>query len=372
MNRSALWALYAGGFLGPFGGAVLAVLVPELRAAFHVSTSDVALAVPAYLIPFAALQLVSGTLGERLGRRRTVRVAYVGYAVASALAGLAPSLDLFLAARALQGVANAFTTPLLLAGVADLVDRERLGRTIGTFAGIQAGGVSFAPLLGGIAAIVDWRLVFIGPALVAVVLAFYPPPDGVTTDAARPRFRALLTARVGLLSAAAFLGYLGLTGLPFLVSIRIDDAFAIAPGWRGVVLATYGAAGLVLGRAAGVIADRHGARRTAIGGAIGGALAVSVLGVLPSALAVALVWTLAGVASAFLWAGLNTLAVETSASNRAGVVSVYQAFKFAGTAVAPVLWLPLYGASAGGVFAAAAAVALLVVGTLLPGSASAS
>ena len=67
MRRSPALPLYVGGFLGPFGGAVLAVLIPQLRDAFDTTTGAVAAAVPAYLIPFAVLQLVSGTLGERLG-----------------------------------------------------------------------------------------------------------------------------------------------------------------------------------------------------------------------------------------------------------------------------------------------------------------
>ncbi|HVL95169.1 MAG TPA: hypothetical protein VM266_04855 [Solirubrobacteraceae bacterium] len=58
--------LYVGGFIGPFGGAVLAVLIPQLRDAFGATTAEVAAAIPAYLVPFALLQLVSGTIGERL------------------------------------------------------------------------------------------------------------------------------------------------------------------------------------------------------------------------------------------------------------------------------------------------------------------
>src|SRR6201994_978917 len=106
--------LYIGGFLGPFGGGVVAVLVPQLRDAFDATTEGVAASIPAYLVPFAALQLVSGTIGERLGRRRVVRTGYVVYAAFSVLAGLAPGIGLFLVTRALQGATNAFLTPLLL------------------------------------------------------------------------------------------------------------------------------------------------------------------------------------------------------------------------------------------------------------------
>jgi MFS family permease len=353
--------LYLGGFIGPFGGAVLAVLVPELRVAFDATTEQIALAVPAYLVPFALLQLVSGTLGERAGRRRTVQVAYLGYAVASVLTSVAPGIDLFLAGRALQGVANAFTTPLVMAALADVVPRERLGRSIGTFAGVQAAGISFAPLLGGLAAEVSWRLAFLAPALVALGLMLVPPADPEHAPAERASLRELANRRMARLMLAACAGYLGFTGLPFLVSLRIDDAFGLGSSTRGLILAAYGAAGFALGNAAGRVVDRTGGRRGATAGAVIGAAFVLLIGVATTPVALVVVWTAGGAASALLWAGLNTLAVETSETNRAGVVSAYQASKFAGAAAAPIAWLDLYHASAPTVFAACAAVTLLVI-----------
>src|SRR6478672_7978568 len=90
---------YIGGFLGPFGGGVVAVLVPQLRIAFDASTAGVAASIPAYLVPFAVLQLVSGTIGERLGRRRVVRTGYIVYALACVAAALAPGIGAFIGAR---------------------------------------------------------------------------------------------------------------------------------------------------------------------------------------------------------------------------------------------------------------------------------
>ena len=116
--------LYVGGFLGPFGGAVLAVLIPQLRDAFDASTATIAAAIPAYLVPFAALQLVSGTLGEQLGRRRVVRAGYVAYAFACLASAIAPTVGVFIGARAVAGAANAFLSPLLLAGLAYFIYRD--------------------------------------------------------------------------------------------------------------------------------------------------------------------------------------------------------------------------------------------------------
>jgi MFS family permease len=337
--------LYIGGFLGPFGGGVVAVLVPELRAAFHASTSLVAYALPAYLVPFAAVQLVSGTIGERLDPRRVVRVAYVAYAVASALAGLAPTIGVFLAARAAQGVANAFTTPLLLAALADIVEPRRLGRSIGTFAGVQAAAVSAAPLAGGLAAAWNWRVAFIAPAVVAAILVATPPPRREAASRATPSLRAVVSPRLAILCLCAIAGYVGITGLPFLISVRISDTLHLAAGTRGLVLAAYGAAGFMLGNAAGRIVERRGARRSAQAGAFLAALCIWPIGFASSTPGVVIAWTAAGAASALVWAGLNTLALETSATNRAGIVGVFQAAKFAGYAAAPIMLLPVYSHS---------------------------
>ena len=88
MRARGTLPFYIGGFLGPFGGGVVAVLVPQLREAFDATTAGVALSIPAYLVPFALLQLVSGTLGERLGRRRVVRTGYIVYALLSVRGGV--------------------------------------------------------------------------------------------------------------------------------------------------------------------------------------------------------------------------------------------------------------------------------------------
>ena len=69
---------------------------------------------------------------------------------------------------------------------------------------------------------------------------------------------------------------------------------------------------------------------------------VAALGLAGTVGVMARCWLAAGAGSAFIWAGLNTLAVQSAPENRGGAISVVGAFKFAGSAVAPLLWLPLY------------------------------
>jgi MFS family permease len=345
--------LYVGGFLGPFGGAILAVLIPELETALHASEAAVTAAIPAYLVPFAVLQLVSGTVGERLGTHRVVRAAYIAYAAFCLLAAAAPGIGVFLLARALQGAANAFLTPLLLAGLADITPPRRLGRAVGTFAAVQTAAIAFSPLAGGAAAEIDWRVAFIVPAVVAVLLAMVPPPARSPGERPVARFAAVLTTRVGLLSAAGFAGYAGVTGIGFLVALRADDAFGLEPSVRGLLLATFGAAGMIVGIPAGQAVDRYGRLRISVLGSLICAGIVTELGAAGDPWLLAGLWLAAGAGSALVWAGLNTVAVEEVPENRAGATSVFSAFKFAGNAAAPLLWVPLYHLDARAAFAGA-------------------
>src|SRR4051794_29208102 len=304
MRSRATLPLYIGGFLGPFGGGVVAVLVPQLREAFDATTAGVAASIPAYLVPFAALQLVSGTIGERLGRRRVVRTGYVVYAVLSALAALVGNLGAFLVVRALQGSANAFLTPLLLAGLADEVPPRQIGRAGGTSAAVQTAAVALAPLGGGALGAIDWRLAFLSQTIVACGLALMPPADAARRAEA-PRLRAVFTRRVGLLSGAAFTGYAGVTGVGFLVAVLAADGFGLSSVLRGVLLAGFGVAGMVVGRLAGDAVDRFGRVPVALVGTAMCSLLVAGLGLAPTPAALGALWFATGLGSALIWAGIN-------------------------------------------------------------------
>ena len=111
-----------GGFLGPFGTMVVISIYPELRDAFDASNRAVNWSFSGYLFAMAVLLLVSGTIGERYGRKRVTRITFIVYAAASLLAAITPTLGLFITARVLMGAANAFITPLLIAGLSEIID----------------------------------------------------------------------------------------------------------------------------------------------------------------------------------------------------------------------------------------------------------
>jgi MFS family permease len=250
-----------------------------------------------------------------------------------------------MAGRALMGTANAFLSPVLMTALAQAVAPSVLGRAVGTFAAVQVAGLSLAPVLGGALGEASWRLAFGLAALVAIVLAL--PTLHLHNESGRDRaasLRSLLDRWIGLMAATATAAYLGFTAIGFVVALVCAREFGLSSSTTGLVVATYGAGGIVLGRYAGAVADRIGRPRTALYGALACAAGVFMLAFVPTAWSLALVYFAIGCGSAFVWAGLNTIAVESFPENRTGSVSAYSAFKFAGVAVAPVVYYPLFDA----------------------------
>ena len=368
MRRVTL-ALYVGGFLGPFGGAMLIAVIPNVARGLDTSLGYVAAAITAYMVPFAALQLVSGTLAERLGARRVVRAGYVLFGAAALACALAPEIWSFIAARAVMGAANAFLSPILLAALSEVVAPEVLGRTVGTFAAAQTAGLMLAPVLGGALGEVSWRLGFVLVAVVSAALAVPRQSLGARerpAEAGAASLGALLNRWISLLAAKALLGYLGFTAIGFVLVLVAAEEFGLGSGARGLVVAGYGVGGIALGRYAGTVVDRVGRPATALAGAVACTAGVLGLAFAPSAWSLALVYVGVGCASAFVWAGLNTIAVESFPENRAGATSAYSAFKFAGVAIAPLVYVPLFHVDTRLPFLLAAACSALLAVLVVP------
>lgn len=350
-DRSAArtWPLYVGGFLGPFGAPVVSTMLPEMAADLDSTVGAVSTSLTAYLLPFAALMLVSGTLAERFGRRRSVMGGYVVYTLASVGCAVAPSFGVLMLFRVLQGASNAFTTPVLVAAITEAVPRERLGRALGLFGSMQATGQAMAPLVGGLAATFDWRYAFWGTALVSAVLAALPPENARLgrTGTAADRWRALLNRQLGVACLVAALAYLTTLGVAVVAALYASQAFGLGPTARGLVVAVFGLSGLAVGRRLGALMDRRG--RTLVGAALHLVLGIgaALCGLAPNVALLVVAIGVAGAAATGTRAVVQTLAVTSAPVNRSGATSVMLACQFGGAALAPLLWVPVFLADTG-------------------------
>ncbi|MFG3321081.1 MFS transporter [Streptomyces sp. NPDC048171] len=150
----------------------LNVAQPDLAVAFGASQSTILWFINVYTLTLAALLLPLGAIGDRLGRRPTLIAGLTVFGVASAVAGLAPSSEVMLAARTLSGVGAAMIMPITLAVITSTFPAQERGRAIGVWTGVAGGGGILGMFLS--AALVDvasWRWLFVLPvALVAVAL----------------------------------------------------------------------------------------------------------------------------------------------------------------------------------------------------------
>ena len=331
--------------MGPFGGAMVSTMLPELARGLDTTLGTASLAVTAYMLPFSVVMVGSGTLGARWGLARTIRLAFVAFAAASLVCVLATGPAVFLVGRGLQGIANAFTTPLLLAAIHQLVPAERLGRALGAYSSMGAAGQAFALLFGGLAAGVDYRWAFVANALVGLALAALVRGWSEHTDRAVPSWRSLANPRLAQASTIAFAVQLGATGTMLLTALIASERFGMPPAARGLVVAVFGVAGLLTGRLSGRAFDRFGLIRAGIWSAAALAAGVTLVGVSPWAGGLVLAVTVAGSAAAGTRVLVNSLALQSTPRNPAGATSIALAVQFIGAAVAPAI-VPIYHGSA--------------------------
>ncbi|MFT4655968.1 MAG: MFS family permease [Candidatus Aldehydirespiratoraceae bacterium] len=353
--------LFLGGFLGPLGTMSVISIYPELRDTFDASTSAVNWAFSGYLLPMAAIMLVSGTIGERYGRRRVIRLTFIGYALASICCVLAPNLGVFIAARFAQGVCNAFITPLLLSGLAEAVDSGRLGQAVGIYSGFQAAGAAVAPFISGVAAAVNWRWTYVVIAIIALGLATRPPSGEPHPRAAAPLIRPLLTLRMASLWLAALSAATGPIGIAVLVGVHLRDGFELGSRTTGVILLLSGFTAIVLSPTWGKLIDSWGSRRAALVSA-GSVTALTMpLGLIDTAWGLAVVWIVVAGVVGFVPVNLQHLAAVAVPGNRGGSLSSVLAFRFSGHAIGPIVWLPVLAVDAVWAFAGAGGLGLITM-----------
>ncbi|MDN5727478.1 MAG: MFS transporter, partial [Propionibacteriales bacterium] len=154
---------------------VLSLALPELARALAPTAAQQLWMIDAYPLVLAALLLIMGSLGDRIGRRRLLLIGVTGFAVVSALAAFAPTAELLIAARVGLGFFGAMLMPSTLALLrTTFLDDGQRRLAIAVWAATFAAGSALGPLVGGL--LLDstgwWGVVFLlaVPLLLPVLL----------------------------------------------------------------------------------------------------------------------------------------------------------------------------------------------------------
>ncbi|KPI31934.1 drug resistance transporter, Bcr/CflA subfamily [Actinobacteria bacterium OV450] len=196
--------------------------LPEVTSALDSPAATIQITLTACLAGMALGQVVIGPMSDKWGRRRPLLFGMVVYVLATAICALAPTAELLIGFRLLQGLAGSAAVVIARAVVRDLYDGVEMARFFSTLMLISGAAPIIAPLIGGqILRFADWRGVFVvltgvGAVLTLVVwrsLGETLPPERRQTGGVGT---ALRTMR-GLLADRVFAGYTLAGGFAFAV-----------------------------------------------------------------------------------------------------------------------------------------------------------
>jgi EmrB/QacA subfamily drug resistance transporter len=203
-GRWVLVAVVLGSGAAFIEGTVVSVALPSIGRDLDLDLSGIQWVTNGYLLSLSALIILGGSLGDLFGRRRIFVTGLAGFGAMSLVCSIAPTVEILIGARVLQGIAGAMLVPSSLAIVDTVFAEEDRGRAIGAWSSGSAISTAFGPFLGGyLVDIASWRLVFLIVVVfvaAAIPIAIRHVPETRSEDAigTRPDFVGAALVSVGL------------------------------------------------------------------------------------------------------------------------------------------------------------------------------
>ncbi|MFF0491692.1 DHA2 family efflux MFS transporter permease subunit [Nocardia sp. NPDC003482] len=177
----ALYALVVGFFMILLDMTIVAVANPKILTDLHTDINKVIWVTSAYLLTYAVPLLVTGRLGDRFGPKNVYLVGLTVFTLASLWCGMSGTIEMLIAARAVQGLGAALMTPQTMAVITRTFPPDKRGAAMGLWGGVAGLATLVGPLLGGV--LVDnlgWNWIFyinVPIGIVAFALALWLVPS---------------------------------------------------------------------------------------------------------------------------------------------------------------------------------------------------
>ena len=159
-------------------GSIVSVALPDIIRGLDLTLTDAQWVNSLYAVIFSALLLLSGRLGDRIGRRTMLVIGVAVFTIASVVAGLAGSAAALIMARLVQGIGGAMIMPSTLSTVNATFRGKERAAAFGVWGAVMSGAAALGPLLGGfLTSTFSWRWIFfvnvpIGAGVIAGALAW--------------------------------------------------------------------------------------------------------------------------------------------------------------------------------------------------------
>lgn len=356
--------------LGPVSMALYTPAMPELVHAFGTTESLIKLSLSIYFVGFAVAQLVAGTLSDAWGRRRVTMIFMAIYLIGSLMAALAPSVEMLLTGRLVQGIGASAGMTVARAVVRDQFTGDRAAGIMNLIGMMLAIGPAISPTLGGLAlGLFGWQSIFlmmVGFGALSLCVSYGALKETIVPDPGMLRIRPLAAAYREVLSDPRFLsGTLVVGGAVGALYTQATVLPFILIGTVGMTPAEFGAgmlmqSGLFLLGTLTVrqLLKRFSARELVVPGLViiglgSAAIALSVHYVAPSFLSIMLPVGIYAYGIAFVNPYMMTAAIAPF-PHVAGTASALMGFVQMGSGVV------------GGVICAVIGLPLLAFGTVIP------
>src|SRR3954447_19347060 len=165
------------------------VALPAIGQELHAGISGLQWTVDAYTVVLASLLMFSGSMADRLGRKRTFILGLVVFSAASGLCSLASSAGMLVGFRALQAVGGSMLNPVAMSIIANtFTDPRERAQAVGVWGAVFGVSMALGPIFGGtLVSAIGWRPIFwlnlpVGLAAIVLALRFIPE-----SKAASPR-----------------------------------------------------------------------------------------------------------------------------------------------------------------------------------------
>ena len=315
------------------------MLIP-IAVSFHVSLRAASAAASLYYLAYGLMPLLYGLLADRYGRVRIMRAALVGTAMADLLSALSPSLTFLLVARFITGGIACGVFPTTLVYLGDRYAFNVRQQAIASVLVFVALGTATGTILGGLVAhLLTWRVFFLIPAAIALVVAMAlgaipeslaarsnQNPIGQVTSVLRHRW-ALALLGLSLLQGAVMFGF-----VTYLAPAL--EAGGQSPAIAGVVVASYGLSVLVCTRFFGRVARVIPAAMLLACGALMLTLGFLIAALSQSVPAILAASVLAGGAYAFMQSTFQAWFTDVVPAARGTATALFATGIFAGAALA--------------------------------------
>jgi len=161
--------------------------IPSIRTGLNATAAHAQWVIAIYSLGVASLLLLGGAAGDRFGRRRILQIGMSIFMLGSLLCGLAPTIDILIAARLVQAVGGSMMNPVALAIISQVyvVPAER-ARAIGIWGAVFGAALALGPVVGGLLIdLLGWRSVFlinlpIGAVAIAACAILVPESRSTT------------------------------------------------------------------------------------------------------------------------------------------------------------------------------------------------